>query len=331
MHHACHPEHHPDPLPWPRVLLALAPWLLAAYVATGIYSVQPNERAVVRRCGRLLPAIRQPGLHFGLPYGSDRVSKVKMHELKRVGVWKTITDRLLGRQSEPRLAESLTGDRNLLLVSAVVQYEITDPGAWLFRTSDAAPAGAVHAGVDALVENLAAAALASTITAMKIDDVLTVERVAIQDKVREALRRWLEGREPGHEIGIRIVSVSLEGVAPPQEVAQAFRDVASAKADGQRAVNEAESYANVLAEQSRGDSERIAQEAAAHAAQLTEKARGEAERFTQVAARLATGRDLTLRRLMLQTMDEVLPRLRKIVLDGQAQRAVDLGLLEETP
>lgn len=309
----------------------LLPWLFAAYLATGVYSVGPNERAVVRRCGRLLTTIQAPGLHFGFPRGIDRVDKVKMHEMKRIGVWKTLTDRVVGRQSEPREAELLTGDRNLILVSAVVQYEITDPGAFLFHVRDASASAAVSSGVDGLIENLAAAALSSAVTSMPVDEVLTVQRVAIQQEVRAALQGWLDRSEPGHDVGVRVVSVSLEEVRPPQEVAEAFRDVASAKADGQRAVNEAESYANSLREQSRGEVERTAQDAAGFAYQVTEKARGDAERFTRIAAQLASGRELTVRRMILETMEQVLPRLRKIVLDGQVEKGVDLGIFEDEP
>ena len=334
MHRAYYPhsEHEHDRSRWGRFLLVLLPWLPAAYLATGVYSVGPNERAVVRRCGRLLPAVQPPGLHVGFPWGIDRVTKVKMYELKRVGVWKTLTDRAVGRQSEPRQAELLTGDRNLILVSAVVQYEITDPGAFLFHVRDDAPASAaVSSGVDGLIENLAAAAVSSAITAMPVDDVLTVQRVAIQQKARSVVQGWLDRRERGDGVGVRIVSVSLEDVRPPQEVAEAFRDVTSAKADGQRAVNEAESYANVLREQARGEVERIAQDAAGFAYQATEKARGDAERFTKIAAQLTSGRELTLRRMILETMEEVLPRLRKIVLDGRAEKNIDLGVFEGEP
>jgi len=331
VHREYNPYLGPDAFRWGRILLVLLPGLAAAYLATGVYSVQPNQRAVVRRCGRLLPQVRQPGLHVGFPYGIDRVTKVKMYELKRVGVWKTLTERVVGRQGEPRLAESLTGDRNLILVSAVVQYEISDPGAYLFHVGDAPLASSINSGVDGLIENLAAAALASAITSMKVDDVLTVERVAIQQRVREAVQAWIDRQDPAHAVGVRIVSVSLEDVAPPQEVAEAFRDVTAARADGQRAINEAESYANVLHEQARGETERIALDAAGYASQATEKARGDAERFTKVAAQLYVGRELTVRRLILETMEEVLPRMRKIVLDARAGNRVDLGLFEEEP
>jgi len=331
MHRQYHPHPGHDAFRWGRFLLVLLPWLAAAYLATGVYSVQPNQRAVVRRCGRLLPQVRQPGLHVGFPYGIDRVTKVKMYELKRVGVWKTLTERVVGRQSEPRLAESLTGDRNLILVSAVVQYEISDPGAYLFHVSDTSAASSINSGVDGLIESLAAAALASAITSMKVDDVLTVERVAIQQKVRQAVQAWIDRQDPAHTIGVRIVSISLEDVAPPQEVADAFRDVTAARADSQRAINEAESYANVLHEQARGEAERVALDAAGYASQATEKARGDAERFTRVAAQLYVGRELTVRRLILETMEEVLPRMRKIVLDARAGSRVDLGLFEEEP
>jgi len=107
--------------------------------------------------------------------------------------------------------------------------------------------------------------------------------------------------------------------------------VTSAKADGQRAISEAESYANVLREEARGEVEQIAQDAAGFAYRVTEKARGDAERFLKIASQLASGRELTLRRMVLEAMEQVLPRLRKIVLDGRIEKSVDLGVFEDEP
>jgi modulator of FtsH protease HflK len=194
-----------------------------------------------------------------------------------------------------------------------------------------AGSAAGRAGVDALIEDVAASALSSAITAMQVDAVLTVERIAIQQKVRDGVQAWFDRQPPGRQAGVRVTSVSLEGVSPPQEVAEAFRDVTSARADSQRTVNEAESYANVLSEQSKGEAERISLDAAGFAGEATEKAHGDADRFVRVAAEVAIHRELTVRRLVLETMEEVLPRLKKIVLDGHSGKSLDLGLMEEEP
>ena len=289
-------------------------WLALAYVATGFYSVQPNERAVVRRCGRALPGLRGPGLHFGLPYGFDRIDRVKVLELKRIGVGMGLSDRAVGRRAGPRQAEGLTGDRNLILISAIVQYRIADARAYLFAISD----------VPALVESVVASSLSSVIASMNVDDVLTVQRIAIQNEVVRASQVTLDR----HGAGVQVTSVSLEGVTPPQEVARAFRDVTSAREDRLRTINEALGYANRLLPKARGEAQRMLLEAEGFSTEVVRKAEGDAERFTKIAAQLRQDRELTAKRLILETMEDVLPRLKKIVVGGGADENLDLGLFE---
>lgn len=312
--HAHHEHHHARRrLPW----LAILPWLLVIYAATSFYSVRPNERAVVRRCGKVVPPLRLPGLHFGLPYPIDQVTRVRMEELKRASVGMTFTDRTMGRTSEPQQAECLTGDRNLIVVSAIVQYRVTDAQKFLFQAAD----------VGKLVEAAAAAGLTSVISSRTVDDVLTVERLAVQNEVMRLAQAKLD--QAG--AGIRISSVSLEGTQPPQEVAEAFRDVASAREDRQRAINEAEGYANRVLPQARGEAQRVVLDAEGYAAKATSEAQGDAARFEKIVAKLADGRELTARRLLLEAMEEILPRMKKVVLDGRSREDLDLGLIEVEP
>ncbi len=297
----------------------LLPWLVVAYVATGFYTVQPGQQAVVRRGGKALADLRSAGPQFGLPWGIDRVDKLKPQQYQRVTVGTGLTDRAVGRQTEPRLAECLTGDRNLIVVPAVVQYQIIDPKAYLLKVTD----------VPTLVRNVTAGALCSVISSMNVDDVLTVRRIAVQNEVREAAQRLLER----YGAGVRIASVSLEGVGPPQEpeVADAFRDVTRAREDRQRAINEAKGYQNQLIPQAGGQSHRILREAEADAEEIIVLAQGDADHFRSFAAELSGNRDLTFKRLILETMEEVLPRLKKIILDGGVGETLDLGLIEEEP
>jgi membrane protease subunit HflK len=336
MHRAFEPHHEQRkrPVRW----LALAPWAVLAYVATGFYSVQPNEQAVVRRCGRVLPHYRPPGLHFGFPYPIDRVDVVQVTKSKRVSIEMRarkpgadrpapaaedsaatgvgLLERALGRKIEPQQAECLTGDRNLIVASAIVQYRIKDAGKFLFNSVDA----------PALIGYVASSSLSSVISSMPVDDVLTLERIAIQNAVKEQTQDALDQR---FDAGVLITSVSLEGVKAPDEVADAFRDVTAAREDCQRMINEAEGYANQLAPQTRGQAERIRLEAQGYAEQVVKQARGEADRFRKEVAQLKVGRELTVRRLIVETMEEVLPRLNKIILDGRDGTPIDLGLVEE--
>lgn len=313
-----HRAYHPTPVVKRRPFRwrALLPWVVAVYVATGFYTVQPDEQAVVRRCGELLTQVRTPGLHFGFPWPIDRVTRFKVLQTKPVGVGMTLADRDLGRLAEPQQSESLTGDRNLIVAGAIVHYRIADPVEYLLNTTD----------VNALVRDTAASALASAVSSAGVDNVLTVDRVRIQDEVRRAAQELLDS----YHAGVSVTTVSLEGVAPPQEVAEAFRDVAAAKADQQRLVQEAEGYVNRLGPQTRGDADRIQREAEAYAEEAVKKAQGDGQRFTEMAAELSSGRTLTFKRLILETMEIVLPRLKKIVLDDRRDQSVDLGLIEES-
>jgi membrane protease subunit HflK len=255
-----------------------------------------------------------PGLNYGFPVGIDRVTRLKMLERKRVGVGVGLADRTLGRLVEPREVECLTGNRNLILAPAVAQYEIVDARAYLFHVAD----------VPSLVRGVTAGALSSVISRMDVDDVLTMERKTIQYEVLRLAQEALDS----YGAGVRITAVSLEGLAPPQEVIEAFQDVTRAREDQERLLDEAEGYANRLIPRARGEAERTRLEAEGYAQEVVEKARGDATRFKRVVEQLAEGRDLTLKRLILETMERVLPRIRKIVLAEDAAEALDLGLME---
>lgn len=315
MHQAYHPQHAKPkrPVRW----WTLLPWLLVAYAATGIYTVQPNERALVQRCGKALPELRRPGLHCGLPYGIDRVTRLKLQEQKRVDVGASRSGRTLGRQVLPAESECLTGDRNLLVVSATVQYRIAGDGRdYLFNTTD----------VPALVRGAVSSALTSVIASMHVDEILTVKRSYIQTEAATRAREILAS----YEAGVQIESVLLDPPAAPQEVAEAFRDVTAARADQQTATGEARRYADRVINQARvGEVGEIRHRADADANQIHQKTKGDVSHFNDVVAELSLGnRALTSRRLILETMEETLPRVKKIVLLGGPAQSVDLGLIE---
>ena len=316
-----HRAYHPSPRPrvqkrsvrWWRLL----PWLLAAYLATGVYSVKPNERVVVQRCGKALPKMQPPGLHVGLPYGIDRISRVRVLEKKRVSIGTSQSERLIGRRALPQESEHLTGDNNLIVVSATVQYEVDRQKVeqYLFNVAD----------VPGLVRNVAASRLSEMVSSMRVDDVLTTGRDEIQLGVKEKAQQDLDA----YGSGVKLTSVLLnEDLQPPQEVAEAFRDVVAAREDRHRAINEAQGYANRLKEQADADADSLTQAAQALASQVTLTAEGDASRFAQRVGKLGENRTLTVKRLIIETMEEVLPRVKKIVLDRSAAETVELGIIE---
>jgi membrane protease subunit HflK len=240
---------------------------------------------------------------------------LRLRELKRVPVGRGLLERALGRPSTPRLEERLTGDRNLILASAIVQYEIRDARDYLFNVTD----------VPGLVSNVTSAALSSVISGMKVDDILTVDRLAIQEKVRRDAQAALTR----YGAGVRLTAVQFEELAAPREVAGAFRDVTRAREDRQRVVNEADGYAKRILPQTSGEATKLLLEAEAQGEETVQKALGDATRFSMLLEEMRGDRSLVFKRLILETLERVLPRLRKIVLDRGAADAVDLSILEE--
>ncbi len=297
-------------------LPGLAALAVLAWLATGLYTVQPNEQAAVRRFGRLLPEPRGPGLHLGLPAGLDRVTRVRLHELRRAPIGAPAGARLVGREST-LAPEHLAGDRNLVRLSGVIQYRVEDLRAFLFAAAD----------LPAIVGNLAAAALGGAVAGLGVDDLLTVARTALQEHVRAETQSAADALG----LGVRVAAVTLEEIAPPVEVAEAFRDVAAAREDRQRTVNEAEGYANRVRPQARGEADRLRLQAQGEAADLVARARGGAEAFRALAREAAEHRELVARRLALETAEAVLPGVRKIVLDPEARRRADLILPPPSP
>ncbi len=290
--------------------------LAAAYAATGFYTVQPNEQAAVVRFGRMLPVLRGPGPHLGLPAGMDRAIRLRMQEPRRVAV---DVRPAAGRpdRDAPGLPECLTGDRALLNVSAVVQYGVTNARAFLFSAAD----------VPRLVSDAAAAGLSAAVAAMKADDLLAAERIPIQDRVRRETQTLADR----YGLGVQIVSVALEEVAPPEGVAAAFRAAGAAREDRRRTIDEARDGTNRLARLARGEAEQVTLAARGEADETVQRARAEAESFRQMVAHLDAARELTILRLILETAEEVLPRMNKVLVDGAARRTLDLGVTEERP
>ena len=291
--------------PWQRRLLdarLIAAALLLAYLGSGIYAVSADQQAVVVRLGRVQESRVPSGVHWTWPAPIARVYKLRVRETKRL---------MLGlEETEPiNRSQFLTGDRNVLNIRLVVQFAISDPAAFLFRTTD----------VNTLVANAARGALAQVVAGRSVDDLLTTEKVAVQERV-QALAEATVRR---YECGATVLSVALDAIVPPNEVVEAFRLVAAARADSDRIVREAESYANGVVPVARGDAAKTGQEALAYNTQIVDAAIGDAARFSGLAQEYAKAPLETSTRLYLETMDEVLPKINKTIV-GADPKSVDL-------
>jgi membrane protease subunit HflK len=202
----------------------------------------------------------------------------------------------------------LTGDTNVILVQVIIQYAISDPVEYLFTTED----------VTSLVEAVAQEALAKIVGSMGVDALLTTEKLRAQTLVRDRIQSVLES----YGAGIETIGTYFQEISPPVEVAYAFRDVASAREDKNRLINEAEGYRNQILPTTRGEAERMMRDAEGFSKERVEMATGEAERFVALLAEYSKSKDLTASRIYIEKMEKVLPNLRIYVVDQDRGRGV---------
>lgn len=289
-----------------RYLLALP----AVWLATGVYLVPADQQAVVTRMGRVIEPRVLPGLHYSMPWPIDRVARLKVRQLQRLVIGGAPADVVLGR-TEPAASQFLTGDQNIIHLRVAVQYSVSVPPQYLFQAQQ------VNEAIGALVES----ELSRRVARRDVDSVLTTEKAAIQEEVRGAAQILAND----YGLGVLLSSVNIESAQPPPEAADAFRDVASARADASRIVNEAHGYSNSVIPKARGEARQNLESAEAYRTRNINEAAGEADRFTQVATEYARAADVNGRRLYAETMEIVLPRIRKLIVDSRGN--LDLTIL----
>lgn len=286
--------------------------LLALWLLTGVYIVPTDQQAVVTRFGAVVEPRVTPGIHVALPWPIDRVTKLKVQQLQRLVIGGAPEDAVTGRV-QPLISQFLTGDQNIIHMRTVVQYSVSVPADYLFQSQE------VGRVVGAAVE----AELARRIATRGVDAVLTTEKAAIQEEVRAEAQKVLND----YRSGVLLASVNIEQAAPPPEAADAFRDVASARADSARIVNEAQGYSNDVIPKARGQAQQLLETAAAYKQRKINEAQGDASRFEQVAAEYAKAAGVNGRRLYMETMEQILPRIRKLIVDRNGN--LDLTIIRK--
>ncbi len=297
-----------------RGILVIIAVLVAVWLLSGIYIVNPDEEGVVLRFGKY-DRSTVPGPHYALPIPIETVYKPKVTQVLRseIGyrnVGQTTTFQQGRVRTMPQEASMLTGDENVVNVQFSVQYKIKDAVQYLFNVAD--PTAMVH--------NAAEAAMREVIGNNLIDAAITDGKLQIQSDATQLLQVILDR----YGAGIQVLAVQLQDVHPPQEVVEAFKDVASAREDKSRIINEAEAYRNELLPTARGEASAIRNEAEAYAATRVQHAEGAANRFTALRVEYEKAPEVTKQRLYYETMEDILQKAdEKVVMDGQAaQRAL---------
>lgn len=274
--------------------------VIALYLASGIFIVAPEEQGVVRRFGKFV-RIESPGLNYHLPYPIETVVTPAVTRVKRVEIgFRTLAVGPPTRYRQiPAEALMLTGDENIVSAEAIVQYKIKDPVSYLFNII--LP--------EETVRNAAEAALRQVIGEREIDEALTIGKYEIQEETKKLLQTLLDS----YKAGILIVAVQLQDVNPPKEVQDAFKDVASAKEDKSKYINQAQGYKNDLIPKARGEAVKMTKEAEGYKIERIKKAEGDVAKFNNILTEYKKGESITQARLYLEAMEEILPNMNKII------------------
>ena len=281
----------------PFFLIGLIILGLIAY--SSFFRVNVNEQGIVLRFGKLARTV-EPGLHMKFPFPIETVYTPAVTNITTVD----IGIRTAGRSAiaVPEESLMLTGDENIVDIGFSVQWRINSAHSFLFNVEDP----------DRAVKAVAESMMREAVGQSKIEVLQTTGRREVQDQVRAGLQTTLDS----YGAGIEITEVRLQKVDPPAQVLDAFRDVQAARADQERLRNQAETYANTVIPRARGDAAQITQAAEAYREQIVAEAQGEAGRFVSIYEEYRKATDVTRRRIYIETMQEVLGGMNKVLMDG---------------
>lgn len=292
-------------------------WLIAGGIAliwlifSSFYTVNADEVGVIQRFGRYTTTTA-PGLHFKIPFGVETVKKVKVQRnLKAEFGFRTRTPGIrttYARGDYSSESLMLTGDLNSAIVEWIVQYRIKDPVRFLFRVRN----------VENTLRNVSEAIMRMVVGDHSVDEVIIVNRQEIATDVKDRIQQLLDE----YETGIDVVTVNLQDVNPPKPVQPAFNSVNEAKQEKERIINDALKAYNEVVPRAQGRAQQVITEAEGYAIKRVNRARGEANRFLAVWREYSRAKDVTRRRYYLETMQEILPKVKDIFIVDEGQQGL---------
>lgn len=266
-----------------------------------VFRVEPDEEGLVKRFGDVVRTVGS-GPHLKLPF-LETVVTPKVEKLHRIEVG--FRTNLRGRtQIVPQEALMLTGDMNILSVEFIVQYKISNAKDYLFNV----------AGIEETIRKSAEAAMREVVGKNKIDEALTVGKAAIQQSTQDLLQNIVDE----YQSGVQIATVQLLDVNPPQKVAKFFKDVASAKEEREQLINQAHGYRNDIIPKAKGQAAQDINEAKGYSQARIARAEGEANHFLQTLEEYKKAKTIISKRVYIETMEDILSKVDKIILDSQA-------------
>ena len=284
--------------------------VIALWMVTGFYRVQPGEQGVALLFGKFVQST-SPGLNYWFPTPIGEVIKPNVQRTNQITVGFRGAGEVggtagaRGTRDVPQESLMITGDLNVIDIDFIVQWRIKDAAKFLFAIRDP----------EATVKIVAESAMREVIGRTTLEDALTVRRQEVEQGTKEELQQILDS----YQTGVFIADLKLQKVEPPSQVIDSFNDVQRARQDKERKQNEAEAYRNRVVPTARGEAARVTQEAEAYREKVVKDAEGEAKRFISVYESYRVAKDVTAKRIYLETLQEVLRGTDKVIIDSQSQ------------
>jgi membrane protease subunit HflK len=273
---------------------------LGAWASLGFYTIDAGQQAVVLRFGEFARTEVREGLHFHLPRPIESVELVNVESLQRVEFGMRAGEEG-GTAAEMSEAAMQTSDNNIVLLGFVVQYKIKDAFQERYRVAQPVQT----------LRDAAQAAVREVVGRTDIDGVLSDKRGEVEQESLEILQEILDG----YETGLDVSGLQLQEVQPPNPVRDAFDDVLASSQDRNRIINEAEGYANEVVPQARAEASELIASATGYREARVAEATGEAQRFLSLATEYQRAPEVTRRRLYLETMEQILPDVNKVIIE----------------
>lgn len=270
-----------------KVVAGIGLACVAVYLTSGVYFVQWDEQGIVRRFGKITQENVTPGLHYRLPYPIETVVLIKKDNIRNV---------------QTGLNMLLTGDTNLVNVNIGIHYKITNAVKYALNVNN----------LDNLITAVATASIRQVVGERSIDYLLAVGKPETEASAKKLLQDALDK----NNTGVQVVNLQIAELTPPKEIIDSFQDLASARQDKATYINEAQAYRNAVIPEAKGNAYKMVKEAEAYKEEKIKTAQGDALLFAERFEEYQKARGVTEYRLYMETMDKILPRVKKILLGG---------------
>ncbi len=297
----------------PQQILKHAAWIVPIIIvfsllSTMLYMVNTDSKGVVLQFGKFV-RITEPGLHIKLPLGIEKVQKPQVERIfKEEFGFSTLQAGIKSTYGRKNLDESLMlcGDLSVAEVEWIVQYKIREPDKYLFNVRNP----------QKVIRDVSESVMRMVVGDSSVDEVLTARRIEINIEAEQGMQRILDS----YDIGVQVITVKLQDVNPPEPVKPAFNEVNAAQQDKEKLINKAKEEYNKVIPKARGQALQMVKQAEGYAIDRTNTAQGDARRFNQIWAEYANNKDVTRRRLYLESLGKVLPKLeKKYIIDEEVK------------